>query len=45
MALRYHEAAPETFEEPQVMAYWLRLALEAALRGGKRGARRPAAGP
>lgn len=31
-SLRYHEAPPEAFEDPQVMAHWARVGFEAAVR-------------
>lgn len=40
--LRYHEAPPEVFEDPQVMAHWARVAYEAAVRAGAKAAKKPA---
>jgi DNA transformation protein len=40
--LRYHEAPPEVFEDPQVMAHWARVAYEAAVRAGAKAAKKSA---
>lgn len=40
--LRYHEAPPEVFEDPQVMAQWARVAYEAAVRAGAKAAKKSA---
>lgn len=37
-SLRYHEAPPEAFEDPQVMAQWARVGYEAAVRAGAKAA-------
>ncbi len=40
VTMKYFEAPPEVFEEPEAMRFWVQKAYEAAIRAKKTGARR-----